>query len=343
MSTNIAIDLEEPAGYNPKAGTEAEKRKAAKIPKVGLWPILNIAAYGFALITNALIPNVLKVEPLAYQVALIAFIVFFGVRYILSLNNDGLRAKVFYKAKFFFAVGIFLLVWDFLSTKAGVLPMPFFPGPAQIAQATVADAGLLLESTFYSLRLFSLGFVGGVALGIATGVLMGWYRQWEYWLFPIVKVVGIIPAVAWIPIAMAIFPSSLGAGTFLLVISVWFPVAFMTSNGIVNINKSYFEAARTLGAKEWFLVYRIAIPGAAPHIFTGISTGSALAFVTLVVSEMVGAKAGLGWYINWAKGWSIYSKVYAAIIIMAVAFTIILGIIGLVKSRVLKWQKGLVK
>jgi NitT/TauT family transport system permease protein len=63
----------------------------------------------------------------------------------------------------------------------------------------------------------------------------------------------------------------------------------------------------------------------------------------LVVSEIIGAKAGLGWYINWAKGWSVYSKVYAAIIIMAVSFSIILAAIAIVRNYLLRWQKGILK
>jgi NitT/TauT family transport system permease protein len=58
---------------------------------------------------------------------------------------------------------------------------------------------------------------------------------------------------------------------------------------------------------------------------------------------MVGAKAGLGFYINWAKGWGAYSKVYAAIIIIAVEFALILALIGAIRSYVLRWQRGILK
>jgi NitT/TauT family transport system permease protein len=154
---------------------------------------------------------------------------------------------------------------------------------------------------------------------------------------------GVIPVTAWIPIMMFIFPSSFYAQIFLIVLCVWFPVAYMASNGIVNIEKSYFEAARTLGANERFLIFKIAIPGAMPSIFTGIYTATGISFATLVVSEIIGAKAGLGWYINWAKSWSNYAKVYASIIVMAVVFSIVMAIIFKIRDRVLIWQKGLLK
>ena len=142
---------------------------------------------------------------------------------------------------------------------------------------------------------------------------------------------------------MFIFPSSFYAQIFLIVICVWFPVAFMTSSGIENLPKSYFEAAKTLGAKDDFLIFNVAILGAMPSIFIGIYTATGLSFATLVVSEMIGAKAGLGWYINWAKGWSNYAKVYASIIIMAIVFSIVMAIIFKIRDKVLVWQKGLLK
>jgi NitT/TauT family transport system permease protein len=67
-------------------------------------------------------------------------------------------------------------------------------------------------------------------------------------------------------------------------------------------------------------------------------TAAAFSFTTLIVSEMVGAKAGLGFYINWAKGWGAYAKVYGAIIIIAVEFALILSLIGALRRRVLRWQ-----
>jgi NitT/TauT family transport system permease protein len=156
-------------------------------------------------------------------------------------------------------------------------------------------------------------------------------------------VTGIIPAVAWLPIALLVLPSSFTTGLFLIFISSWFPVSSMVATGIIATPKSYFEAAKTLGADDRFLLFRVAIPHAMPSIFTGIMSATAFSFTTLIVSEMVGAKAGLGFYINWAKGWGAYSKVYGAIIIIAIEFSLILALLGAIRAYALRWQKGLLK
>ncbi|MCI1945137.1 ABC transporter permease [Clostridium luticellarii] len=312
-------------------------------PKSKVWPILQIAAFAAALAESIALPTVQMVKDFPYKIMLILFIAYLIIGYAVSFFNEKLSLKVNHKSQFYFAIGIGFTIWDILSTKTNILPLPFFPGPAQIVQVLVEDSGTLLISTLYSMRLLALGFIAGTILGLVSGILMGWYKQWYYWFFPVLKIIGVVPAVAWIPVAMSLFPSTLISEVFLIVLCVWFPVAFMACGGIENIPRSYFEAAKTLGANEKFLIFKIAIPGAMPSIFTGIYTATGLSFTTLVVSEMLGAEAGLGWYINWAKGWSNYAKVYAAIVIMAIVFSIVLAIIFRIRDRVLIWQRGLLK
>ena len=104
-----------------------------------------------------------------------------------------------------------------------------------------------------------------------------------------------------------------------------------------------FEAARTLGAKNSWLVFHVAVPHAMPQIFSGITTACAGSFTCLVIAEMMGQPGGLGYYINASKVWSAYYKVFAAIIIMAVLFSLITKLQSLIEKRVLRWQKGVLK
>ncbi|WP_425057816.1 ABC transporter permease [Sporomusa carbonis] len=120
---------------------------------------------------------------------------------------------------------------------------------------------------------------------------------------------------------MVVFPTSFAASIFLIALSCWFSITVMTWSGVANVSKSYYEVARSLGADEWYLITRVALPAAMPSIFVGLFMGLGMAFVTLVVGEMLGVKAGLGWIIAWAQGWAEYSKVYAALVIMALLFS----------------------
>jgi NitT/TauT family transport system permease protein len=160
---------------------------------------------------------------------------------------------------------------------------------------------------------------------------------------PVLKIVGPIPATAWIPLAMVISPSAMFSAAALVALAVWFPVTMLTASGISNTRASYLDVARTLGARSSYLVFRVAIPAAIPNVFIGLFMGLGASFLTLVVAESVGVKSGLGWYLSWAQGWAEYGKVYAALIIMAAFFSSIMTLLFKLRDRVLVWQKGMIK
>jgi NitT/TauT family transport system permease protein len=180
-------------------------------------------------------------------------------------------------------------------------------------------------------------------VGLVSGVCIGWSSAVRYWGMPLLKIVGPIPATAWIPIAMVVSPSTIMSSAGLIALAVWFPVTMLTASGISNTRASYLDVARTLGAGRLYLIFRVAIPAAVPNIFIGLFMGLGASFLTLVVAESVGVKSGLGWYVSWAQGWAEYGKVFAALIIMAAFFSTVMTLLFKVRDRVLVWQKGIIK
>ncbi len=313
--------------------------------------IQTILGFGIAFLTNLFFPQIadgvrLKTVLLgnlnvdgntAYRFVLIGLIAYCVLKAFRSKWKKDLRSP------FRFAVGIALALWDILGTKLSVLPQPFFPGPAVIMGAFLEDGPFIWQNTLYSLRLFFAGFSAGVLSGIVTGVLIGWFPKVRYWLTPVLNISGVIPAVAWMPFALTLFPTSFSAATFLIAICSWFPVATMTAEGVQGTPKSHFEVVRTFGAKGLYQVLHVAIPHSMPQIFTGVTTAAAFSFTTLVMAEMMGQPGGLGYYINTSKVWSAYYKVFAAIIVMAILFSLILKMVSAIQGYVLRWQKGVVR
>jgi len=241
------------------------------------------------------------------------------------------------------ATALLLCFWEIITSGLRLLPLPYFPSPAKVLQSLISDRGLLFDSTWHSLILLLGGYLLGVAAGLISGICIGWSSPVRYWGMPVLKVVGPIPATAWIPLAMVVSPSAVFSATVLIALAVWFPVTMLTSSGISNTRASYLDVARTLGARPWYLISRVAIPAAIPNIFIGLFMGLGASFLTLVVAETVGVKSGLGWYLSWAQGWAEYGKVYAALIIMAAFFSTIMTMLFKARDRVLVWQKGVIK
>lgn len=240
--------------------------------------------------------------------------------------------------------GISLLcIWEIITTGLRLLPLPYFPGPGKVLQSLISDYKLLFDSTWHSLVLLLCGYLLGVAAGLISGLCIGWSQPIRYWGMPILKIVGPIPATAWIPFAMVVFPSSTMSSMALIALAVWFPVTMLTSSGISNTRASYLDVAKTLGARPGYLIFRVAVPAALPNIFIGLFMGLGASFLTLVVAETVGVKSGLGWYVSWAQGWAEYGKVFAALVIMAAFFSTIMTVLFKVRDRMLVWQKGVIK
>jgi len=241
------------------------------------------------------------------------------------------------------ALGVFLSGWVVLTAKTGLLPLPFFPPPQSILEVFTDDAGRLIESVWHSAWLLVPGFAIGASAGFIAGVAIGWSKVIHYWGHPIMRFVGPLPATAWLPVAFFFFPSANSASIFLIALSTGFPVAVLTASGIGSVNSAYYDIARTLGASERFLILKVAIPAALPNVFVGLFMGLGASFAVLIVAEMMGVKAGLGFYLQWAQGWAAYANLYAALIIMALICSGLISLLFSVRDRVLAWQKGLVR
>lgn len=241
------------------------------------------------------------------------------------------------------AVAVVVLAWDLATAKAGWGRPPYFPPPGQLITEAWSDRVLLGSSVAHSAGLLALGLLIGGATGLATGMWMGWSRRVGYWLSPIVKYIGPVPTLAWIPIVFIAFPNTFWAAVFLVALTVWFPMTVLTNAGIRSVPKEYFDVCQTLGASPRFLVLKVSLPAALPNIFTGIFMALPTAFVALTIAETLGVNAGLGWYINWKKGWSAYPAMYAAIAVMVIFCGTLLTVELAIRNRVLAWQKDLTR
>jgi NitT/TauT family transport system permease protein len=243
----------------------------------------------------------------------------------------------------FIALGVWFGLWELITAKFGWLPKPFFSPPHGLLHVYVVDWERLLICIAYTARLWSIGFGSGIAVGFIGGVALGWSKTFSYWGMPILKLIGPVPASAWIPATFFLFPTTFQASIFLVALASGIPVAILTASGVNTVNRAYYDVARTLGADSRFLVLRVAIPAALPNVFVGLFMGLYYSFAVLVVAEMLGAKYGLGWYLQFQTAYSAYANVYAALIVMALICSGLVKLLFVVRDRLLSWQKGVVQ
>lgn len=287
-------------------------------------------------------------HPYTYVGFVVAFMVAYALYWLYAFIKKRTQCKavmdkLLYRAPLFSALFLLLTGYDYLTLKTGVLTQPFVPCMNYILNAAWSDRAYLMECTLHTLRLLFLGYFIGVALGLVTGIACGYSEKVRYWVNPVIKFLGPIPTSTWIPIVMVVVSSLFKGAVFIIALGSWFAVTVASMTGIQNVDKDFFEAARTLGATDRQLVFHVAIPHAMPSILQGCTQAMSSSCVAIMIAEMMGVKAGLGWYMTWAKSWAAYDKMFAALFVICLIFTIVTKILDIIKRRVLRWQNGMVK
>lgn len=257
----------------------------------------------------------------------------------ISFKNKSLQMSLIEKSPLITLIYILLIVYDILTLKTAKLSLPYFAWVDMIMNSMWSDKKFLLESLISSLKLLFSGFLIGGVLGIITGILAGYFKKVDYWVDPFLKLLGPIPTTTWLPVVMVLASSLFQGAIFIIGLGVWFSVTLATITGIKNVDKSYYEAARTLGASNSELVRKIAIPSAIPNIFQGLIAGMSSACTALIVAEMLGVESGLGWYITWKSSWADYSAMYGAIFLIALTFILVNWLLKRISKKALKWQE----
>ncbi len=314
-----------------------------KFDKKAATPILGVL---LALLVNIIVPNhhKLKYADLPhYRYFLYIALVVTIVLAIVSVFTEKVRERLSYRGFFIAGVFAFLTLLDLVTAKYMVLPQIYFPSIARIINVFFEDKQLLLECIKSSFLLLVKGIFIGFILGMTCGIAVGWSKKANYWIYPLIRILGPIPSSTWTPLALVVFPSAQGAAVFLIAFGVWFQITILTCSGIQSVKKAYFEVSSTLGATDAQNLFKIAVPAAAPSIFLGFFNATCSSFVALMAAEMIGCKSGLGWYVNWQKTMLSYPNVYAGLIVVAVFCYILVTIQFKVRDRLLSWQEGVVK
>ena len=195
-----------------------------------------------------------------------------------------------------FVVGVAL--WQVVANME-IWPRVLFPSPLDVLRAFGTDlrSGVLLTNLASSLKSLAIGFAVGAGIAIPLGYLMGLSRRSRNFFDPLVNLLQAIPGLAWIPFAILWFGLGPGAVTFIIVMSVFFPVLHNLLTGIRLVQPVLVEASQTLGAKRPQIIAHVIFPATLPNLMTGIRLGIAFGFRSLVGGEMIASTDGIGYAI----------------------------------------------
>jgi NitT/TauT family transport system permease protein len=241
-----------------------------------------------------------------------------------------------------FALGLLgiaaLLGAWYLAVDALALPrFKLLPGPVEVfrewtsrhpAYGISLFTGDYWRDIWVSVRRVLLSFAAAAALGVPLGLALGWSRRVHDHAFPVLEILRPIPILAWVPLAILIFPGSESPVIFLTFLSAFFAIALNTLLGVRSIDRDLIRAAYCLGARQRDVFRDVVVPGATPYIVTGLQVAMGLAWFSLVAGEMIAGRDGLGYLINSAYTTTRYPTIVIAMIT--------LGIVGFASSAAVR-------
>ena len=214
--------------------------------------------------------------------------------------------------------------WDFYIRFTNI------PTPAEVlAKIVEVNASpKFIKNVGMSLRRIFIGFAIATVLGVALGMLIGRYRLTRNLLFPAMEVFRPIPAIAWVPISIMLWPDNEVSIVFITFIGAFFPILLNTISGVQAVDDVLLRASQCLGARERQIMWYVVLPGAAPQIFTGLAVGMGVAWVSLIAAEMISGQFGIGYYT-----WESYTlQNYGGIVVGMLA----IGLLGMGSSALIR-------
>jgi NitT/TauT family transport system permease protein len=230
------------------------------------------------------------------------------------------------------SIGSVLLFW-YLATKYKLdLYVRFIniPSPGDVMDKVfeVNRSAKFINNVGISVRRILLGFFVATGLGVVLGLLIGRYRLARGLMLPALEVFRPIPAIAWVPMSIMLWPDNEVSIVFITFLGAFFPILLNTIHGVESIDKVLLRAARCLGTRELALFTHVILPGALPHIFTGLAVGMGVAWVSLIAAEMISGQFGIGYFT-----WEAYSLISYPEIALGM---ITIGILGLICSGAIR-------
>lgn len=200
------------------------------------------------------------------------------------------------------------------------------------------DGGYLVQHVIESAKVVWIGFLTGTIIGIPLGLFMGWNRMCDRIIRPLFEVVRPIPALAWIPIVLLFLGIGVEARAAIIFFGSFVGIVLNTYVGIRSTNQVLINVAKTCGASDFEIFYRVGISSAMPMIFAGLRTAMGAAWGTIVAAEMLAASRGLGYMIQMGRMFGEVKLIMAGIIVIGICGLFSSWLVGLLEDAVLKWR-----
>lgn len=236
---------------------------------------------------------------------------------------------------------LLIVGWNLASVYELVDPL-FLPTPVKVLATIIKSVttGSLWGDLYISCYRIFMGFLYAVIIGVVLGILVGCFAGIEAFIQPVTEFLRYLPVPAFVPLIMVWFGIGEQAKIAVIFLGTLFQLIPMVADNVRSVPDDYINAAYTLGASKWTVLWKVIIPGMLPRLMDTLRMMMGWAWTYLVVAELVAANSGLGYSILKAERYLKTSTMFANIIIIGLLGLIIDRTFGLISKLLFGWAEG---
>lgn len=234
--------------------------------------------------------------------------------------------------------GLVLLWWLLRQTgliNPGLLPSPFAVLAHFWGSLTHGDLGI---NMLMSLQRVVIGLLLGTAVAVPVGFLIGWYQPVRRLVDPLINFFRALPPIALIPLVIVYLGIGEVAKISILFYASFFAAVIVMYEGMAAISPIYVRVARTLGATDFEIFWRVMVPLTVPHMLVALRVALGVCWATLVAAELVAAQQGLGAMIQNASSFFDLNTIYLGIICIGTLALLMDIALRRLSARLVAWQ-----
>lgn len=232
---------------------------------------------------------------------------------------------------------VLIAIWWFASAGS---KSPFFPPLSDIVVETWRQwvvPGPAAGHIVSSVRNLLLGYVVGTLIGVVGGSLLWRLRYLRIAVNPLIYFLYVLPAPALLPAMIAIFGIGDARQVALIALGSIWPTLLNTLDGMRGIDVVKFDTAKALKIGGWRTYFTLVLPGAGPQLAAGLRASLTVSIILMVVSEMVAARSGIGYFILQSQAEFAIKKMWTGILVLAILGTVLNYVFVLIEHLVLRW------
>ena len=253
-----------------------------------------------------------------------------------------LKVKPFFIGSASIILGLLLWHWATLYNFNLFINFENVPSPIKVGGAFWTQLG---DPEFYihivvSIRRIAIAYSFAVVLGIFVGLLVGRSKTIRAAVLPYIEIIRPIPAVAWIPLAILMWPTEESSIIYITFLGAFFPIVLNTVHGVEQTPEVLIRAAQSLGANKLHIFYHVVLPSALPSIAAGLAIGMGVSWFSLLAGEIISGQYGIGYFTWNAYSLINYPDIVVGMLIIGGLGSLSTFLIRLSMRPALRWKKN---